>query len=118
MTTQAPATPDTSAPDPAAQWWGHSKEHGWVVLDRSIEGNEPGPSVLLRFLRCKDGKLVSVPRKEWKLPAYEFAPNYLSRLSKAESEGAASALKELQGRWAEFEPEIQRLCAEEQSKAS
>lgn len=103
----------TAAPDPAEQWWGHSKEHGWVVLDRSISGNEPGTSVLLRFLRCRDGKIISVPRKEWQQPAYEFAPNYLRRLSKAEGEGAASTLKELQGRWSELKPEIQRLCAEE-----
>lgn len=95
---------------PAPRWWGHSREHGWVVLDRTIPGNEPGVSALLRFLRCKDGKVVPVARKEWKQPNYEFAPNYLKRLPKAEGETAGEVLRSLQARWEEFEAQLHAQC--------
>ena len=36
------------------QWWGHSKEHGWVVLDRNLPANTPGVTENLVFFRCRD----------------------------------------------------------------
>ena len=110
--TETKATEPGAAPDPSLQWWGHSKEHGWLVLDRTIAGNGPGKGKNLLFLRCKDTKVIPVLREKWRLPAYEFAPNYLARLSQLESGGARDTLNALQARWTEFEPEIQRQCAE------
>ena len=41
--------------DSDLQWWGYSREHGWVVLDRRIPCNMPGASMGLLFMRCRDG---------------------------------------------------------------
>lgn len=95
---------------PAPQWWGYSREHGWVVLDRTVPGNEPGVSAQLRFFRCKDGLVIPVARKDWKQPAFEFAPNYVKRLSKDEGESAAEMLSGLQARWEEFSVQLHAQC--------
>ena len=52
----------TAAPTPDQQWWGHSKQHGWVVLDRSIAGNGPGTKQTLFFMRCKDMTTFTITR--------------------------------------------------------
>lgn len=50
-----------------SHWLGYSLDHGWLLLDRGIEGNEPGIGghSKLRFLRLEDWKIVSVPRARW-----------------------------------------------------
>jgi len=48
-------------------WLGYSQKHGWLLLDRSIVGNEPGigGNSTLRFIRLSDFRIVAVPRENW-----------------------------------------------------
>jgi len=85
------------------QWWGHSKSHGWVVLDRSIPSNKPGPGKTLLFFRCRDSLTYIEQRKNWDVPMYRFAPNYISDLGAIESAEARAELEALKSRWPEFE---------------
>ena len=99
------------------QWWGYSKEHGWVVLDRRIPSNVPGHKTDLLFLRCRDATTFGAKRESWIAPSYRFAPNYLRDLA---PELAAEAAAELEGfklRWPEFERELQRECRETEERA-
>jgi hypothetical protein len=99
------------------QWWGHSKEHGWVVLDRTIPSNAPGIKDDLLFVRCRDTKTISVKREGWRPPSYRFAPNYIRDLAAPEADAATAELDGLKARWPEFEGEIQRECRETEERA-
>jgi len=99
------------------QWWGHSKEHGWVILDRRIPCNAPSLKVDLLFLRCRDSTMFGVTRESWNPPRYRFAPNYIRELAPPESDQAAAELDALKARWPEFELEIQRVFREEEERA-
>ena len=48
-------------------WLGYSPKHGWLLLDRSISGNEPGigGNSTLRFIRLSDWRMIAVPREKW-----------------------------------------------------
>lgn len=94
------------------QWWGYSKEHGWVVLDRTVPCNVPGLKVDLLFLRCRDVTTFCEQRERWIPPAYRFAPNYLLGLAPPESDAAAAELADLKDRWPEFERKIQLVHQE------
>ena len=61
-------------------WWGYSKHHGWVLLDRSKIENRPGLMTPLIFLRCVDGKEYFEDRKNWDPPNYIWVKNYLELL--------------------------------------
>lgn len=87
------------------QWWGYSKEHGWVVLDRELACNSPGRRGDLLFLRCRDGKTFTLKRELWRLPAYQFAPNYVSSLTGEAAAEASAELEALTVRW----PELREL---------
>ena len=87
-----------------AQWWGFSKEHGWVVLDRELPCNTPGMPGDLMFFRCRDEKVFLLKRELWRLPAFQFAPNHLRTLSEADAAAAGAEYEDLQRRW----PELQR----------
>jgi hypothetical protein len=84
------------------QWWGYSKEHGWVVLDRELDCNTPGMTGNLLFLRCRDSKVFHLKRDLWRLPAYQFAPNYVRSLSEQAAEAAAAEVEALMSRWPEL----------------
>jgi hypothetical protein len=99
------------------QWWGYSKEHGWVVLDRRIPCNAPGIKKDLLFLRCRDSIIFDVKRESWSPPLYRFAPNYLRDLAPAASDEAAAELEAYQLQWPEFERELQRECREADERA-
>ena len=99
------------------QWWGHSKEHGWVVLDRTIPANAPGRKTDLLFLRCRDAVIFGAKRETWNSPLYQFAPNYVRDLAPALAEEAAAELEGFKLRWPEFERELQRECREEEERA-
>ena len=90
-----------------AQWWGHSREHGWVVLDRSIASNEPGHKDNLMFFRCKDSTTYIEKRKNWNPPSYSFAPNYLKSLSPEMAEEAKVAFAAVQAHWPEYHAQMQ-----------
>lgn len=94
------------------QWWGYSKEHGWVVLDRTIPSNAPGIKSDLLFLRCRDAVVFGAKRESWNRPLYQFAPNYLRDLAPPASDEAAAELEGFKLRWPEFERELQRDCRE------
>jgi hypothetical protein len=93
--------------DEPVQWWGYSKEHGWVVLDRTIPCNAPGLKVDLLFLRCRDVTIYSEKREHWIPPRYRFAPNHILELASPDAGAAAAELAKLKSRWPEFEREIQ-----------
>lgn len=93
--------------DVPVQWWGYSKEHGWVVLDRTVPCNVPGLKVDLLFLRCRDATTFSEKREHWIPPRYRFAPNYIHELASPDAEAATVELANLKVRWPEFEREIQ-----------
>lgn len=93
-------------------WWGYSKEHGWVVLDRTVPGNAPALGVDLLFLRCRDVKMFSEKRERWIPPHYRFAPNHILDLPPDDANAATVELASLKARWPEFERAIQLVCQE------
>ena len=99
------------------QWWGYSKEHGWVVLDRRIPSNAPGLKTDLLFLRCRDAMIFGAKRESWTPPLYRFAPNYIRELAPPVSDEAAAELEGLKLRWPEFDRELQRECRETEERA-
>jgi len=99
------------------EWWGFSKEHGWVVLDRSIPANRPGVREDLLFLRCRDSAMIVEKREKWEPPLYTYAPNYIRSLAPADSGEAAAQFETLQTRWPEFQREIQREQRETEKRA-
>ena len=94
------------------QWWGYSKEHGWVVLDRSIPRNVPGIKEDLLFLRCKDSTTFSEKREKWNRPQYTFAPVYLKGLAPEAALEAAAELEAYQAQWPDFHREVNRVHQE------
>ncbi len=90
------------------QWWGFSKERGWVVLDRSLEINKPGLKEQLFFLCCKDMTTFAAKRDTWNAPQYVYAPKYLSGLAAELSADAAATLEGYKTRWPEMQAEIRR----------
>jgi len=94
------------------QWWGYSKEHGWVVLDRSIPQNVPGIKDDLLFFSCRNTKTYLEAREKWNRPHYTYAPVYLKSLTGTEAIEAAAELESFQALWPDFEREIQRVHQE------
>ena len=99
------------------QWWGYSKEHGWVVLDRRVPCNTHGIKADLLFLRCRDTTTFSVKRETWNEPLYTYAPNYIRGRGPAGSVEAAAEFEDVKARWPEFEREIQRVQREAEERA-
>ena len=99
------------------EWWGHSKEHGWVVLDRSGEGNASGPNQVLQFFRFSDSTSFEETRKNWVPPAYNFAPNYIGSLPPEESAAAAAEWAECKARWPDLQRQLKQKQADAQAKA-
>ena len=73
-----------------------------MVLDRELACNTPGLQGELLFLRCRDSKVFHLKRDLWRLPAYQFAPNYVRSLSDDAAELAAAELETLMSRWPEL----------------
>jgi hypothetical protein len=90
------------------EWWGFSKEHGWVIMDRSLPCNVPGLRGELLFFRCRNSKIFFLKRELWRLPDYQFAPNYVLERTGAAADEARAELDELMQRWPEFKAEIHR----------
>ena len=101
--------------DPLQQWWGYSRHHGWVVLDRSLAINQPGGSQPLFFARCKDSHCYFETRKAWREPAYSFAPQFLKSLQPDRAQLETATLSALQEKWPELQAEIRRRYAEASS---
>ena len=85
-------------------WWGHSEEHGWVVLDRTIPCNQPGSKGDLLFFRFRDSTTFLVARGDWNEPRYMYAPNYL----RGKPHEVVEELEFLKSEWSELKVEMQR----------
>lgn len=90
-------------------WWGYSKEHGWVVLDRTVETKSTGPNEQLEFFRFRDESTFLEMRKNWNPPAYSFAPNYLRDLPPEQAAESEAALADAKARW----PDLQRALRQQ-----
>lgn len=64
------------------EWWGFSRKHGWVILDRNLFSNTPGGSENseLIFSACECWTVYEEPRRFWKQPDYIYALSYLKSL--------------------------------------
>lgn len=98
-------------------WWGYSKEHGWVVLDRSTTTKSTGPNELLEFFRFRDSTTFLESRKNWNPPLYCFAPNYIRDLPPAETAAAEAALADVKARWPELQSQMAKQKADAEAKA-
>lgn len=83
-------------------WWGFSQEHGWVMLDRSVECNKPGLKRALLFVNCSAGSVYSVPYEQWCPPSYIFAENYLKALTDTMQISGRRELEQFKNRSKEF----------------
>ena len=90
----------------APPWWGYSKQHGWVVLDRTLPSNKSGLIADFFFCRCSDSSTFVDKRSKWLAPHYIYASVYISSLDAHESEVAAADYQLLKARWPEFQAEI------------
>ena len=98
-------------------WWGYSREHGWVVLDRTIPCNFPGIRDDLLFFRWRDLTTFHAVRTDWNPPLYVFATNYL----KGKPDSVVQEFKSLENRWPDIKGEMQRKLqenADEQKRAT
>lgn len=89
-------------------WWGYSKDHGWVIIDRTLPPNKSGRSQDFLFFRCRDSVTFLDKRSRWFAPRYIYASTYINSLTHPESEEAALEYGKLKSRWSEFEAEIRR----------
>jgi len=99
------------------QWWGYSKEHGWVVMDRSVPTNTPGLQSDLLFFRCRDSTTYLEKRKNWEPPLYIYAPNYIRNLKPAASAEAAAEFESVKALWPEYQRQIQTEQREAKERA-
>jgi hypothetical protein len=99
------------------EWWGYSKEHGWVVLDRSIPSNRPGIKEDLTFFRCKDSTSFLEKRERWIPPLYRFAPNYIRELAASEALEATAELDAFKAVWPDLKQELEREKREIEKRA-
>jgi len=99
------------------EWWGFSREHGWVVLDRELASNRPGITNDLLFYRCRDSATYIEKRAKWNPPEYRFAPNYLRELMGQDALDANAMLEEFKALWPAARKEIERELREELERA-
>ena len=90
-------------------WWGFSKTHGWVVLDRTIPCNRPGTGGDLLFFRCSDLQSFSLPRGAWNEPDFIYAPKYLNELTKDDAIKFEALKAEIEHRLATIQQENLRV---------
>lgn len=100
--------------DFTTEWWGYSKSHGWVVLDRSVPCNAPGARSTLEFVRASDGNVYDEAREKWKQPLYSYAPNHLKQLTGEAAIAAAAELEAFKVQW----PEMQARANRERSESA
>lgn len=73
----------TTGPQAASKldlWWGHSLEHGWIVLNWADRRNRPGRSPrFLHMLRCRDDAEIAVPFGSWSPPEFTDADQRIAK---------------------------------------
>lgn len=99
------------------EWWGYSKEHGWVVLDRSDGAKSTGANQLLEFFRFRDDTTFVDLRKNWNPPLYSFAPNYIRELPPEQAVEAEAALADAKSRWPELQRKLNQQKIDADAKA-
>jgi hypothetical protein len=87
-------------------WWGYSKDHGWVVIDRTIPINSSGLGQDFLFFRCRDSMTFLDRRSRWAAPRYVYASTYIAGLGVPESAQAATELSQLKSQWPRFREDI------------
>jgi hypothetical protein len=100
----------------APPWWGYSKQHGWVVLDRTLPSNKSGLIADFFFCRCSDSSTFVDKRSKWLAPHYIYASVYISSLQPPESEAAAADYQMLKARWPEFQADILKQYREREGE--
>jgi len=90
-------------------WWGYSKQHGWVVLDRSLSSNQPGLKGELIFFSWRDLTNINIERKKWQAPFIVHAPNYTAQFTSGE---IVEELESLKARWPEIKEKATREAKE------
>lgn len=86
-------------------WWGWTKEHGWVVLDRQDARNDSSD---FRYpVRCDDWTELTVSRGEYGSSKYAWFKQVIQALPNEQAQ--LSALRQLQKLRAEFEVVRERL---------
>jgi len=88
------------------EWWGYSRTHGWVVLDREVACNSPDKLSDLLFIRCSDAETYFEPRNRWDRPEYNLDSIYIASLPPKRRESAAHTLAEFKKRWPEFKAAV------------
>jgi len=94
------------------EWWGFSREHGWVVLDRKLASNRPGIRDDLVFFSCRNSATFIETRANWKRPDYQFAPNYLRELTGQDALDASATLDGYKALWPAARTKIEREIRE------
>lgn len=97
-------------------WWGYSKQHGWVVLNRSLPFNQSGAGELI-FFSWRDETNVKIERNTWNEQFIIHAPKYIALFP-----SSAEELESLKARWPEIKEKTTREAKEslltiEQKKA-
>lgn len=87
-------------------WWGYSKTHGWVVLDRTLPSNKSGLVADFFFCQCSDASTYLDKRSKWVAPHYVYASTYINSLPPLENEAAMASYTGYKARWPEFQAAI------------
>jgi hypothetical protein len=77
----------------ANDWWGHTQEHGWVVLDRNLGENQRGGSSHVLFVRCSDWTAYREKKENWDKPRYISENIFLTKLSFREAKKTIEELE-------------------------
>ncbi|MCX7109763.1 MAG: hypothetical protein WCI11_01730 [Candidatus Methylumidiphilus sp.] len=100
----------------APPWWGYSKVHGWVVLDRTLPSNKSGLVADFFFCRCSDCSTFVDKRSKWVAPHYVYASIYISSLGSPDSDAAAADYQQFKARWPEFQSVITKQYGEREGE--
>ena len=79
------------------EWWGHNKDHGWVVLLWDFPAsNSDAKRTENTFYSFAEKGFVKIAREKWESPRFAFAPNYLRELTQgAQRDCALSDLENI-----------------------
>lgn len=87
-------------------WWGYSKIHGFIVLDRSVTINKPGFPGDRIFIRCKDTEFIKIDLSDLKPPNFIHAPNFFKTLHASEKKDFEIEFTSYINRWDEYKAKI------------
>jgi len=102
------------------QWWGFSRQHGWVVKDESYPVRKNSSCIVL--LRSRDWTELREPVGAWGAPFYEFCIMHLSHLEEGPEreeaeQGLLAAYQEYQSKKEELFRLARGRIAQEEERA-